>query len=65
MGYDLSSSENGTPTGWDINGRMNTPDKLEDAHKDSISRSHDRHIASSQKDLDKETKWLAENLSMC
>lgn len=61
MGYDLSSAENGTPTGWDISSFMNAPDKLEDAQKDWISRSLAQRIldqTSSLSDLDEEINWF-------
>lgn len=67
MGYDLSRSEDGTPTGRDIASLISAPDKLENAQKDWTSRSHTRKIldtTSSIKNLDDEVDWFEKTLSV-
>lgn len=54
------------PTGWDIQGLIESPEKLQSTYMDWLSRSQARSlvgITSSQRDLDKEVGWLEENLA--
>lgn len=66
ISYTLPDKEVAAPTGWDIQGLIDSPEKLQSAYRDWLSRSQARSlvgITSSQRDLDEEVGWLEENLA--
>lgn len=66
INHSLHSKMEATPTEWDIQGLIKSPDHLESAYMDWISRSKSRRLVdqiSHKKDLDEEVYWIEKNLA--
>ncbi len=61
----MPDKEVAEPTGWNTQSLIDSPEKLQSAYIDWLSRSQAEglvRINSSQRDLDEEFGWLEENL---
>lgn len=66
INYTSPSKNGAAPTGWDIQGLIQSQKKLQSACTDWLSRSKAQSLVgtrSCQKDLDEEVYWLEKNLA--
>ena len=62
----MPDKEIAAPTGWDIQGFIDSPEKLQSAYINWLSQSQAWSLVAitlSQQDLDEEVGWLEENLA--